>query len=66
MESKELWIETKDNSWDFIYDDDFYEGSLYKRYVSKRGKELKEYVDGRFGIQKGELVDSIIGFILKK
>lgn len=66
MESKELWIETKDNSWDFIYDDDFYEGSLYKRYVSKRGKELKEYVDGIFGIQKGELVDSIIGFILNE
>lgn len=66
MKSKELWIETKNNSWDFIYDDSFYEGNLYKRYVSKRDKELKEYVDGIFGAQKGELVDSIVGFILNE
>lgn len=66
MESKELWIETKDNSWDFIYDDSFYEGNLYKRYVAKRDKELKEYVDRIFGEQKGELIDSVVGFILNE
>lgn len=64
MQSRELWIETKDNSWDFIYDDNFYEGKLYKRYVNKIDNELKEYVDRIFGPQNGELVDSIIGFIL--
>lgn len=66
MKSKELWIETKDNSWDFIYDDSFYEGKLYKRYVVKRDKELKDYVDEIFGVQKGDLVHSIVGLILNE
>ena len=63
MKSKELWIETKNNSWDFIYDDSFYEGNLYKRYESKREKEIKEYIDGIFGSQSGGLPNSILGFI---
>lgn len=63
MKSKELWIETKNNSWDFIYDDSFYDGNLYKRYESKREKELKEYIDGIFGSQSGGLPNSILGFI---
>ena len=62
----ELWIETKNNSWDFIYEEDFYQSKLFKRYVKKRELELKEYVDRIFGEQDFGLVQSINGLILNE